>query len=258
MLLWSILIGCGDKCPDGYEVNEQEKACYLIEQDTGNATDTDDTSSTETDDTSDTDTEDTGTTVDPFADLDRLNGKIIIPSLFEGRLIPRAAFWYQVDEHFLLYMAANSSATCELVADHLSSGDRPDPTNLFIQDHCNVGIYLDDVNNIDDVSFFNECSFGEGSFGNSTGSWKWTGTDENGLEAEFFIGAGLIGGVLDFQEDNDRRALQMEVTEWAGNFPYSNTYNTSGAVGTGNGFIIATECAAMESTSYLTESGNDN
>ena len=156
-------------------------------------------------------------------------------------------------------MAANSSATCDLVANHLNPSESElDPTELFIQDHCNIGIYLDDVNDSSIVSFFSECTFGMGSFGSSTGSWKWTGTNEDGVAAEFFIGAGLEGGLLDLQEDGDRRALQMEITEWAGNFPYSDTYNTSGAVGTGNGYITATECPALADTTYLTESDGNN
>ena len=258
MLLWTLFTGCGDKCPDGYEVNEEEKACYPVEEsDTSDTTDTDTTI-----DTSDPTEEDTGSDpvdeVDPFADLGKLNGKIIIPSLFEGRLIPRSAFWYQVDDKFLLYMSANSSATCELAGNHLDSNTtQEDPSDLFIQDQCNVGVFLEDVADITNASFFSECTFGEGSFGNGTGSWKWTGSDENGVAAEFFIGAGLVGEVLDFQEDDSRRAVSMEVTEWAGNFPYSATYNTSGAVGTGSGYIVAEECAALANTTYLTEAAGN-
>jgi hypothetical protein len=257
MLLWTLFVGCGDKCPAGYEVNEEERACYPVEQDT---TDTNDTASTtDTSPTIEDDTdEDTAIEVDPFAELSKLNGKIIIPSLFEGRLIPRSAFWYQVDDKFLVYMSANSSATCDLAGNRLNANaTQENPTDLFIQDHCNVGIFLEDVNNISEASFFSECTFGVGSFGNGTGNWRWSGTDENGVEAEFFIGAGLEGSVLDFQQDGTRRAVSIEVTEWAGNFPYSSTYNTSGAVGTGNGYIVAEECAALENTTYLTENAGN-
>ena len=66
-----------------------------------------------------------------------LNGKIIIPSLFEGRLIPRNAFWYTVGTKTLVYMTANSSATCELASNHLNPNEtHQDPSDLFILDHC--------------------------------------------------------------------------------------------------------------------------
>ena len=257
MVLWTLILGCGDKCPAGYEANDEERSCYPVEEETTDVDDTStttDTSTTIQDDTAD----DTATEVDPFADLGKLNGKIIIPSLFEGRLIPRSAFWYQVDDKFLMYMSANSSATCELAGNRLNANaTQENPTNLFIQDHCNVGIFLENVNDISEASFFSECTFGTGSFGNGTGSWRWSGTDENGVEAEFFIGAGLEGNVLDFQQDDSRRAISIEVTEWAGNFPYSTLYNTSGAVGTGKGFIVAEECAALADTTYLSENAGN-
>ncbi len=108
--MWlSLWMACGDKCPEGYEVNSEEKSCYPVESaddDTNTDTDTIDTNDADTGDT----IEDTGEEiVDPFADLTSLNGKIIIPGLFEGRLIPRGACWYQVGDKALVYMTANSS-----------------------------------------------------------------------------------------------------------------------------------------------------
>ena len=95
------LIACGGKCPDGFVANDAEQSCECPsgtelssdqstcetkeEIDTGVNIDTDDTGE-------DTETGDTGddTPVDPWDELERINGKIIIPTLFEGRVIPRS------------------------------------------------------------------------------------------------------------------------------------------------------------------------
>lgn len=267
MMWFSLLFACGDKCPEGYEVNDEEKACYPIEDGNDSDTNSTDTGNTNPDDTADTDIEDTGEeAIDPFDSLDTLNGKIIIPGLFEGRLIPRNAFWYQVDDKALVYMTANRSATCELVANHLNpDATAMDPSDLFILDHCNMGIVLHDVNDLSSASYFSECTFGTGSFSQQGATWKWTGTDENGINAEYFVGAGLVGDTFDWMTDGDRIAVDVAVTEWAGNFPYSTTdadndgrpdYNTSGAVGTGSGYIIAGECAALTESTYLRQDSN--
>ena len=257
-MMWlSLWMACGDKCPEGYEVNDEEKSCYPVDStddDTNTDTDTVDTDDTNTNDTN---TDDTGEEiVDPFSDLTSLNGKIIIPGLFEGRLIPRAAFWYQVGDKALVYMTANSSATCELAANHLNPNDTQlDPSDLFILDHCNMGIVITDVNDLSTATYFSECTFGTGSFSQEGANWYWSGTDADGIEAEYFVGAGLAGETLDWQTDAERIAVEVSVTEWAGNFPYSTTYNTSGAVGTGLGYIVATECSPLENTTYLSGSG---
>ncbi len=259
MMLLSLLFACGEKCPEGYEVNDEEKACYPVEETTD--TDTTDTNTTDTNTTDSGDTEDdTGAVVvDPFTDFEKLNGKIIIPSLFEGRLIPRSAFWYQVGDKALVYMTANQSATCDLVANRLNPNTQQlDPSDLYILDHCNMGIVVEDVNDLSTASYFSECTFGMGSFSQSGAIWQWSGTDNDGVEAEYFIGAGLTGETLDWQQDGERVAVEVSVTDWAGNFPYSNNYNTSGAVGTGTGYIIATECAALENTTYLTPTSNED
>lgn len=258
-MLITLLFACGDKCPEGYEVNEAEKACYPIEE--GTDTDTD---PTDTDDTDPTDTEDTGSdtgeeTIDPFADFENLNGKIIIPSLFEGRLIPRNAFWYEVEGKTLVYMTANRSATCELAANHLNpNATAQDPSDLFILDHCNMGVIVNNSADLSETTYFSECTFGSGSFTQAGAGWNWSGTDENGVEAEFYEAFGTTGETTDYQQDGDRLAVEVSVTEWSGVFPYSNTYNTSVAVGSGSGYIIATECAALADTIYLSEQGQED
>ena len=54
MMLFSLFLACGDKCPEGYEVNDEEKACYPIGEDSDTDTTTTDTADTDTDDTTDT------------------------------------------------------------------------------------------------------------------------------------------------------------------------------------------------------------
>jgi hypothetical protein len=258
MLWYSLLFACGDKCPEGYEVNEEEKACYPIEEGSDTDTDSTDSGQTDTADTTDTD-DDTGTeAVDPFADLDAINGKIIIPSLFEGRLIPRNAFWYQVGSKTLVYMTANRSATCDLAANHLNpNATQQDPSDLFILDHCNMGVVFNDNTDLSTATFFSECTFGTGSFSQQGAEWLWTGTDANGVDAEFYEGFATAGSATDYQLEGERLAVEVSVSEWSGVFPYSNTYNTSVAVGTGAGYIIATECAALSNTIYLEENGQE-
>lgn len=262
------LIACGSKCPDGFVANDEEQSCECPsgtelseDQTTCNTKETIDTGDdTDTTDTGDeTDTNDSGedTEVDPWDDFELINGKIIIPTLFEGRVIPRASFYYELDGKLLMYMSANSSATCELVAEHLGAGGtQPDPSSLFIQDHCNMRITLQDATDIETSAFFAECAFGAGSFSASGDSWHWSGTDENGVEAEYFQATGLNGGVHTLVSDPERIAIEMEVTEWAGSFPYSDNYTTSEAVGTGAGYIIAQECAALADTPLL--AGSDD
>ena len=200
-----------------------------------------DTNDTNVVDTADTNDDDTGEeVVDPFADLEDLNGKIIIPSLFEGRLIPRAAFWHQVGNKTLVYMTANQSATCELAANHLNPNETAqDPSDLFILDHCNMGVVLNDSSDLSQATYFSECTFGSGSFSQQGSEWQWTGTDADGVDAEYFEAFGTDGNTTDLQIEGDRLAVEVAVTDWSGIFPYSNTYNTSVAVGTGSGYIIA-------------------
>ena len=259
MMLLSLFLACGDKCPEGYEVSEEEKACYPIGDDTDTDTTTPDTADTDTDDTADTD-DDTGEEiVDPFADLQDLNGKIIIPSLFEGRLIPRNAFWYTVGTKTLVYMTANGSATCELASNHLNPNEtHQDPSDLFILDHCNLGVVINDSSNLSEATYFSECSFGTGSFSQQGDEWQWSGTDDDGVAAEYFEAFGTAGQTTDYQIEGTRLAVEVSVTEWSGIFPYSDTYNTSVAVGSGSGYIIATECAALADTIYLSELGQED
>lgn len=258
-MLISLFFACGDKCPDGYEVNDEEKACYPVDEGTDTDTTTTDTADTDANDTADT-IEDTGEeTIDPFADLQDLNGKIIIPSLFEGRLIPRSAFWYTVGSKTLVYMTANSSATCDLASNHLNPNETPqDPSDLFILDHCNMGVIINDSSNLEETTYFGECTFGTGSFSQQGAEWYWTGTDADGVAAEYFEGFGTSGQTTDYQLEGERLAVEVSVTEWSGIFPYSDNYNTSVAVGSGSGYIIATECAALADTIYLTELGQED
>ena len=258
-MLLSLLIACGDKCPEGYEVNEEEKACYPIGEDSDTDAPTVDTGDTATNDTADT-SEDTGEEiVDPFEELQEINGKIIIPSLFEGRLIPRSAFWYTVGTKTLVYMTANSSATCELASNHLNPNEMvQDPSDLFILDHCNMGVVINDSSDLSEATYFSECTFGSGSFSQQGAEWYWTGTDADGVAAEYFEGFGTAGQTTDYQVEGDRLAVQVAVTEWSGIFPYSDNYNTSVAVGSGSGYIIATECAALADTIYLSELGQED
>lgn len=257
------LIACGGKCPDGFVANDEAKSCECpsgtelsADQSSCDAIESVDTDTNTTDTSEDTDTEDTGedTQVDPWDDFERINGKIIIPTLFEGRVIPRSAFYHEQDGKLLMYMSASNSATCELVADHLHiSGNRPDPSDLFIQDHCNLRITFQNAADITSSASFAECTFGSGSFSASGSTWHWTGTDENGLDAEYFEAVGLVGGINAMASDSARIALDIEVTEWAGSFPYSDNYNTSEAVGTGTGYIIAEECAALSGATFFEE-----
>ena len=259
-MLVALLFACGDKCPEGYEVNDEEKACYPIEEGEDSDTDTTDTNDTNVVDTADTDDDDTGEEViDPFADLESLNGKIIIPSLFEGRLIPRNAFWHQVDNKTLVYMTANQSATCELASNHLNPNETAqNPSDLFILDHCNMGVVLNDSSDLSQATYFSECTFGSGTFSQQGSEWNWTGTDTDGVDAEYFEAFGTAGDTTDLQMDGDRLAIEVAVTDWSGIFPYSNTYNTSVAVGAGSGYIIATKCAALADTIYLSELGQED
>ena len=65
-------------------MNDEEKACYPIGEDSDTDTTIPDTADTDTEDTADTN-DDTGEEiVDPFADLQELNGKIIIPSYLKA------------------------------------------------------------------------------------------------------------------------------------------------------------------------------
>ena len=50
-MLVALLFACGDKCPEGYEVNDEEKACYPIEEGGDSDTDTTDTNDTDIVDT---------------------------------------------------------------------------------------------------------------------------------------------------------------------------------------------------------------
>ena len=259
-MLVALLFACGDKCPEGYEVNDEEKACYPIEEGGDSDTDPTDTNDTDVVDTGDTNDVDTGEeVVDPFADLEELNGKIIIPSLFEGRLIPRAAFWHQVGDKTLVYMTANRSATCELAANHLNPNETAqDPSDLFILDHCNMGVVLNDTSDLSQATYFSECAFGSGTFSQQGSEWQWNGIDADGVEAEYFEAFGTDGTTTNLQIESDRLAIEVAVTDWSGVFPYSNTYNTSVAVGTGAGYIIATKCSALADTIYLSELGQED
>ena len=257
MLLLSILFACGDKCPEGYEVNEAEKACYPSSDssDTGSTTtDTNDTN-TDTEDTSEDTAEEI---VDVFADLSKINGKIIIPSLFEGRVISRGGFWYKDGNELLFYMTANASATCDNASNHLNTeATAQDPSDLFIQDHCNIGVFISDLTDLSSATYFSECTFGTGSFSQQNGEWQWAGTDSNGVAAEFYFGFGFAGETFDVQFDGDRAAIEIEVTEWTGVFPYSTNYNTSAANGVGSGYMFGTECAGLRDSSYWTSQGTE-
>ena len=258
------LLACGGKCPDGFVENDAEQSCECpsgtelsSDQESCDEIESVDTDTDTTDTGEDTDTADTGEDtdiVDPWADLEQINGKIIIPTLFEGRIIPRSAFYHEQDGRMLIYMSASNSATCEVVAGHLDiNGNRPDPSTLFIQDHCNMRITLQNSTDTTSAAFFAECTFGTGSFSAAGSSWEWSGTDENGVDAEYFEAVGLVGGLNAMESETDRVAVEMEVTEWAGSFPYSDNYNTSDAVGTGAGYIIAEACGALSGATFFEE-----
>ena len=144
MNLFLLFLACGGKCPEGFEVNEEDQSCTCplgsVLNDAQDACDLITSNDTDVDDT-DTDTgtvdtgEDTDEPVDPWADYETLSGKIIIPTLFEGRLIPRAAFHYEVNGELLVYMAANSSASCDSVVDHLLAGAEQTP---FTYSHISI------------------------------------------------------------------------------------------------------------------------
>ncbi len=259
------LMACGGKCPDGFVANDDDQSCECPSGtelssdqstcetkeviDTGADPDTDDTGE-------DTETGETGedTPVDPWDELERINGKIIIPTLFEGRVIPRSSFYLEQDGKLLLYMSASNSATCDVVGNHLNiNGTRPDPSSIFVQDHCNLRITLQNSTDLNSVAFFAECTFGTGSFSSAGSSWQWSGTDENGVDAEYFEAAALNGIVSAMETEVGRIAMEMEVTEWAGSFPYSDNYTTSEAVGTGAGYIIAEECASLANATFFEE-----
>lgn len=268
------LLACGDKCPEGFAVDEVDQSCYCpsgteLSADSTSCTslETTDTDTTAADSGIDTDTDtdtggDTEIPVDPWEDYEEINGKIIIPTLFEGRLIPRAVFHHEVDGKLLIYMSANGSADCDTVSGHLGAGTvRPDPSSLFIQNHCNMRITLQDATLLSTADFFAECSYGVGSFAAAGDSWEWTGTDDDGVDAEYFQAIGLngnataldVGGSNNSEINDSEIAIEISITQWAGSFPYSDNYTTSDAVGTGFGFIISEPCPALANTPILSE-----
>ena len=157
-------------------------------------------------------------------------------------------------------MTANSSATCDPgTSNHLNPNEMSqDPSDSFILDHCNMGVVINDASNLGDATYFSECTFGSGTFSQQGAEWHWTGTDEDGVAAEYFEGFRDFYQTTDLQIEGERLAVEVSITEWSGIFPYSDTYNTSVAVGSGAGYIIATECAALADTIYLSELGQED
>jgi hypothetical protein len=217
------LHACGDKCPDGYEANDETEECVAI---SGGGADGADGAGDGADGAGDGadgagdgadgagdgadgggDGSDGGDGSTSLPD-DALNGTVSIPGIVDGEIEAWTAFSHEASSEvtggnlLLIYMSSSPDATCAGVVGYLNN-DGNDPSALFPDNVCNLTLQLfrpsfgtwSDGNALSlssggSVSGFVECSFGYGGWVNttvgSTTGWFWQddGSVDTGSDPE--------------------------------------------------------------------------
>lgn len=282
-----LLQACGDKCPEGYQVNDADKTCVEITSDTG-TTGADGADGADGGDGSDgadgtdgTDGSDGGDGADGTGGTDTLpdgalDGEVEIYGVVEGDLTAWRAFSYEGPSEvsggnlLFVYMSTSKDATCSKVVDYLL-GENADPSDLFPEDSCNLrlqffnpsfGTYSESnplsVTTGSKVDTFVECSFGPGEWvgdGGPINGWTWTDrgdpvdSGETPKQTLWFQGVATEGTIIGLETISGGHEPAVNLDTFAGSFPYTDL-GAAEARGSGKGTITTENCGGIANTRF--------
>lgn len=204
------LNACSDKCPEGYEQNDETQQCVEITSGSDGADGTTDTDGADggsdgadgADGADGTDGSDGGSDGADGGDGgslpdDALNGTVVISGIVDGELEAWKAFSHEATSEvtggnlLLVYMSSSPDATCADATSYLLA-EGNDPSSLFPDNVCNLtmqffrpsfGTHSEEaplsLTNGGSVSVFIECAFGYGAWQNTSvegrSGWYWLG-----------------------------------------------------------------------------------
>jgi len=235
--------GCGDKGNDG----------------SGDETDTDADSDTDTDTDTDTDADsDTDADADADSDTDTdipddaMDGSVILmDEAGEGDVLAARAFSYTDGSTTIIYVSANTAATCQMTADYLGATEDPvDPTDLFVPGYCNLIFNVTQSLPADfnlqkstlGVLVHTDCALGDGT-------WEWTtvGSQTGYFWSElWYIGDAWKG---EFTVEAGDDGIDVDGTLGCFDGQYPITGGTTQARATVSGHVYGVNCEALSETS---------
>lgn len=174
-------------------------------------------------------------------------GSIEVDGVDDPGVVDIAAAFVATDSsgNFAAYLSSNPAATCQGVADWLSSAGTRDPSDVLLGGHCNIYIplsgYEGSIQVEDDAvvaaSSSVDCYLGEGEFSaQASTSYVWSGRHWKGFPTDYRF---------DFASEGSEHELTIEMSEYDGYFPEEGTLEDAPASGEVAGTVAAEDCPAL-------------